>query len=111
MMFILTVFQVLVGSAIVFRKFLIKTFLHFVHMCLFIILRSEVPNTKAPRSGRGHLSTCVGWGSVWVSRPLLRERSSYATLCGRLCLPPSPSEMRHVLVLACTSGGKKNGKR
>ena len=51
MMSILTVyfrFQVLVGSAIIFRMFLIKTFLHFVHMCLFIILHSEVPNTKAP---------------------------------------------------------------
>ena len=111
-------------------------FLHFVHSCLFIILRSEVPNTKAPQSGHGHWSTCIGWGSVWVSRQLLRERSSYATLCGQLCLPlplgecvgltsvapgkvlichtlwsvaptPSPSKMRHVLMLACTCGGKK----
>ena len=101
-------FRFLVGSAIIFRMFLIKTFLHFVHSCLFIILRSEVPNTKAPKWPWPlvHLvGECVGLTSVALGKVLLCHtlRSVVPT--------PSPSEMRHVLVLACTCGGKKNGKR
>ena len=49
-----TVFQVLVGSAIIFRMFLIKTFLHFVHVCLLFC----VARCLTPRLHEVAMATC-----------------------------------------------------
>ena len=103
-MSILTVYlRFLVGSAIIFRIFLINVFtlctLVFVHY--FCVARCLTPR---PLVHLRRVGECVGLTSVAPGKVLVSHtlRSIAPT--------PSPSEMRHVLVLACTCGGKKNGK-
>ena len=96
-------FRFLVGSAIIFRMFLINIFtlctLMFVHY--FCIARCLTPR---PLVHLRRVGECVGLTSVALGKVLVCH-----TL--RLIVPtPSPSEMRHVLVLACTCGGKKTVK-
>ena len=98
----------LVVGAIVFGLFLNKTFIHFVHSCsLFYVVRCLTPWPLVHLHRLVHLrrvGECVGLTSVALGKVLLCHtlRSIAPT--------PSPSEMRHVLVLACTCGGKKTVK-
>ena len=104
MMSILTVYyRFLVGSAIIFRIFLINIFtlctLVFVHH--FYVARCLTPR---PLVHLCRVGECVGLTSVAPGKVLL---------CHTLwlvALTPSPSKMRHILVLVCTCGEKKNGK-
>ena len=99
-MSILTVyFRFLVVSAIIFRMFLIKTFLHFVHSCsLFCVARCLTP---WPLVHLHRVGECVGLTSIALGKVL------FCHTLWSIAPSPSPSEMRHVLVLACTCGRKK----
>ena len=105
-------FRFLVGSAIIFRIFLINVFtlctLVFVHHFCIVRCLTPRPLVHLRRVGECVGLTSVAPGKVFVchtlqsvaptpslggvcgSHPLLRERSSYATLCGQLCLPLPP---------------------
>ena len=96
-------FRFLVSSAIIFRIFLINVFtlctLMFVHH--FCVARCLTPR---PLVHLRRVGECVGLMSIAPGKVLICHtlRSVAPT--------PSPSKMRHVLMLACTCGRKKNGK-
>ena len=94
------IFQVLVGSAIIFRIFLINVFtlctLVFVHH--FCVARCLTPR---PLVHLRRVGECVGLTFVAPGKvPICHTLRSVAST-------PSPSKMRHVLMLACTCGGKQ----
>ena len=93
-------FRFLVGSAIIFRIFLINVFtlctLVFVHH--FCVARCLTPR---PLVHLRRVGECVGLTSVAPGKVLICHtlRSVAPT--------PSPSKMRHILVLACTCVAEK----